>query len=81
MAPVLAEVIKQGVDEKVYTTEYPLESMEILLASSSVLFDKGLFHWSEEENEQKARAFINAMELMIGAEKGCFDGILQLINQ
>lgn len=80
MAPVLAEVVKQGVDDKIFSTEYPLESVEVLLASSSILFDKEMFHWTEEESKRKARAFVSAIERILGAEKGCFDDILQLIN-
>lgn len=81
MAPVLAQVIREGVEEGIFSTEYPLESVEILLSSSSVLFDKGMFRWSDEEGRRKAQAFLNAMERIIGAEKGCFDGIMQFIHR
>lgn len=80
MAPVLTKVVKQGIEEKIFSTKYPLESIEILLSSSSILFDEGIFHWSKEERLQKARAFIDTTEKVLGAKKGCFDKFLQIIS-
>lgn len=80
MAPVLTKVVKQGIEEKIFSTKYPLESIEILLSSSSILFDEGIFYWSKEERLQKARAFIDTTEKVLGAKKGCFDKFLQIIS-
>ena len=40
LSPVLAEVIQQGVEEGVFQTDYPQETVEFLLASAQVIFDE-----------------------------------------
>ncbi|PED05696.1 TetR/AcrR family transcriptional regulator [Bacillus pseudomycoides] len=79
LTPVLTEVIKQGVDEKIFVTAYPRETMEFLIASAQVIFDEGLFQWQPHEAMQRAKAFINMMETTLGAEKGTFDYMLDIL--
>lgn len=79
VTPVLTEVIQQGINEKVFLTDYPQETMEFLLAAAQVIFDEGLFEWKQEEAMQRAKAFIVMMELSLGARKGSFDYILDML--
>lgn len=80
LSPVLAEVVAQGVKEKVFNTPFPRESVEFLFTSSQFLFDEGLFHWQPHEILQKAKAFICIMEQVLDAEKGSFDYIFQMLT-
>lgn len=79
LAPVLTDVIEQGINEKIFMTAYPQETMEFLLASAQVIFDEGLFHWQPHEAMQRAKAFISIMETTLEAEKGSFDYILDIL--
>jgi AcrR family transcriptional regulator len=79
LTPVLTDVIKQGIKEKVFVTDYPQETIEFLLASAQVIFDEGLFQWKPHEAMQKAKAFVNIMETTLGAKKGSFDYILNML--
>ncbi|MDQ0174259.1 TetR/AcrR family transcriptional regulator [Bacillus chungangensis] len=81
LSPILAEVVEQGVNKKVFQTPFPRESVEFLLTSSQFLFDEGLFHWQPHEILQKAKAFIYIMEQILGAEKGSFDYIFRLLTE
>lgn len=80
LAPVLAEVVMEGIREGIVSTEYPLESTQILLASSSVLFDEGLFIWSDEEKVRMGKAFLQTMEQILGTKPGTFDNIMKIIT-
>lgn len=80
LTPVLTEVIEQGINEKIFVTAYPRETIEFLIASAQVIFDEGLFQWQPHEAMQKAKAFINMMETTLGAEKGTFDYILAILT-
>lgn len=80
MAPVLAQVVEQGVEEKVMTTDYPQEIIEFLLASGQLMFDQGLFHWDTEEAERRGKAFIGMMEAALGAQKGSFDEMIKVLT-
>jgi AcrR family transcriptional regulator len=79
LTPVLTRVIEQGIREKVMATEYPGETVEFLFASAQIVFDEGLFHWEAEQALRKAQAFIGIMESALGAEKGSFDEMIELL--
>lgn len=79
LTPILTEVIKQGIDEKVMAVDYPQETMEFLLASAQIIFDEGLFHWGTDEAAKKVNAFIHIMEVTLGAKKGSFDNIVNIL--
>lgn len=80
LSPVLAEVVKRGVDEGVFDTKYPLESVEFLMAAAEFIFDIGICSWSQAELEKKAKAFINTVERVLGAKSGSFDGIIGVFS-
>jgi AcrR family transcriptional regulator len=72
IAPVMAEVIKQGVSEGVYRTPYPLETVEFLLASNQFFFDDAVFQWKPEELATRVKACVRIIELSLGAAEGSF---------
>lgn len=71
-APVIAEIIKQGIAEKYFKTDYPLEVTEFLLIGMSFLFDRSIFTWSKEEFITRINALQDLMEATLRTEKGCF---------
>ncbi len=80
LSPVLAEVVKQGIEVGVFETEYPLEAVEFLMAAAEFVFDIGLWSWNQEELEKKASAFINMVERVLGAKSGSFEGIMGVFS-
>ncbi len=80
IAPVLAEVIKQGISEGSYSTPYPLEAVEFLLSVSNFLFDTALFDYTHEEINKKAESFVYFAEKILGAEKGSLDYFLNILK-
>jgi len=79
LTPVLTQVIEQGIRENVMATDYPHETMEFLLVSAQIIFDEGLFHWDTDKAVKKAKAFISIMEATLGAEKGSFDEMMNIL--
>lgn len=80
-APILAKVVQEGIDEGVFHTDYPLETVEFLMAANQFIFDAGIFQWKEEEIKVRMAAFIHIMEVVLGAEKGSFSYIEGLIAE
>lgn len=80
LAPILAEVVKQGNEENIFHTEYPKEVMEFLILSGQKLFDYSMFQWSQEELTVKINAFISTMEILLGAEKGSFSCMREILT-
>ncbi len=79
LSPILAEVVRQGIGENLFETGYPQETIEILIASGQIQYDPAVFQWTPEEQEKKIKAFISSAEILLGAEKGsfeCMDDIL-----
>ncbi|MCL6591796.1 MAG: TetR/AcrR family transcriptional regulator [Firmicutes bacterium] len=72
-APVLSKIIRQGVEEKLFQTEYPLELAEFLLVGMNFLLDLSIFNWSQEELKTRIHALTDILETTLRAEKGSFE--------
>ena len=81
LSPVLAEVVEQGVAAGVFHTEYPRETIHILLVSGQMLFDEKLFDRPPEQTASLLTAFIASIELLLGAEKGSFGFMLHILTR
>ncbi|HDR7163395.1 TPA: TetR/AcrR family transcriptional regulator [Bacillus cereus] len=79
LSPVLTEVLEQGIEEGIFSTPYPQETIELLLSSAQVIFDDGLFQWKPEEMMRRAKAYIKMMEVSVGAEEGSFDYMIEVL--
>ncbi|MCL1995982.1 MAG: TetR/AcrR family transcriptional regulator [Defluviitaleaceae bacterium] len=79
IAPILSQVVEQGVCEGVMAVEYPYETVELLLASAVVIFDGGLFPNEKEILTKKAFAFVSMAEAALGTKKGDLSEIVKLI--
>ncbi|MCC0700249.1 TetR/AcrR family transcriptional regulator [Clostridioides sp. ZZV15-6383] len=77
--PILAEVVEEGVREGIFNTKYPKETIEFLIASSECIFDESMFSWNKDEMLQKTKAFVHIMEITLGADKGSFDFVHDMI--
>jgi AcrR family transcriptional regulator len=74
LSPCLGQVVEEGIQAGVFSTPFPKESIQILLAAALVLFDDDFFQWTKKEAAVKAAAFINVMERAVGAKTGSFSG-------
>ncbi|EDZ50810.1 MULTISPECIES: TetR/AcrR family transcriptional regulator [Bacillus] len=79
LSPVLTEVLEQGIEEGIFSTAYPQETIELLLSSAQVIFDDGLFQWKPEEMMRRAKAYIKMMEVSVGAKEGSFDYMIEVL--
>ncbi|AEA16066.1 MULTISPECIES: TetR/AcrR family transcriptional regulator [Bacillus] len=79
LSPVLTEVLEQGIEEGIFSTPYPQETIELLLSSAQVIFDDGLFQWKPEEMINRAKAYIKMMEASVGAKEGYFDYMMEVL--
>jgi AcrR family transcriptional regulator len=72
VAPIITEVVEQGIRAGVYQTLFPLETVEILLVAGQFIFDEGIFQWTPEEMAARMTAFIHITETVLGAKPGSF---------
>ena len=81
LSPCLGKVVSEGIEAGIFSTPFPNESAEILLSAALVLFDDDYFQWTKEEIAAKTKAFIIAMERVIGAESGSFSEFAKVFNK
>ncbi|MBG0962366.1 TetR/AcrR family transcriptional regulator [Bacillus sp. SRB1LM] len=79
LSPVLIEILEQGIEEGIFSTSYPQETLELLLSSAQVIFDDGLFQWKPEEMMRRVKAYIKMMEASVGAKEGSFDYMMEVL--
>lgn len=72
-SPVLAKIICQGIEERLFQTDYPLELAEFLMVGMNFLFDPSIFAWSREELMTRMNALADIFETTLRAGKGSFD--------
>ena len=71
-APLYAELIRQGCQEGVFKTDFPLESAEFIFAGVQFLTDTGIYPWSHDDLERRIKAFPRIIEQLLQAEPGSF---------
>lgn len=79
ITPVLTEVVQQGINQGIFKTEYPQEVMEFLVVAGQTMFGTKVFQWTQEEKFQKIMSFISIMEILLGAEKGSFNRMVEVL--
>ena len=76
LTPIAAGIIKDGIQEGCFSTDYPEEAAEMLLIYSSVVFDD-MNEITEAERESKVAGFVFNMERLLGVKSG---GLAEIIN-
>ncbi|MHA7964875.1 TetR/AcrR family transcriptional regulator [Paenibacillus sp. CAU 1782] len=70
VTPVLAEIIREGIEQGVYHTPYPHECMEMVVVYANVIFDDDMIEMTGEERASRIQAFIFNVERLLGTESG-----------
>lgn len=79
-APIYAELIRRGVEEKLFATDHPLESAEFILAAIQFLTDMGIYPWTGEQLTRRALALPALVEAQLRAPAGSFRFLLELLS-
>lgn len=70
LSPIIAKIVEQGVDERVFNVENILETVQFLFVGSQFIFDDGLFTWNPEEWLSRRKVMQDILEKGLGAKKG-----------
>lgn len=68
--PIVSEIIKEGVDNKEFNTDYPLEMAEIALVTAMFLMDPSLFTCTKDAYIRRLENLEIVLENGLGVEKG-----------
>lgn len=80
VTPILAQLIKDGIEEGLFNTPFPYECIEMLMIYSNTIFDGDMIEMTEEEKLFRVRAFIYNAERLLGAETGSLISIMDVFE-
>ena len=69
LVPLFVKIIEDGISQNLMKTEYPVETMEMLLLYANTVFDESI-EYTEEEKQRKVMAFIGNAETLLHMERG-----------
>jgi AcrR family transcriptional regulator len=79
--PILAKIVREGVQQGVFDTPYPEEAVEAILSYSNSAFDANrIVLFNTYALREKTKSFIWLMERLLGAKKGSLNGISRMFN-
>ncbi|ULQ59508.1 TetR/AcrR family transcriptional regulator [Brucepastera parasyntrophica] len=81
LSPLLTLIIKQGIAENIFHTDYPAEVAEISMLASNFLLDEVLFPCSGKKNIRRLLAIQNMLELSLDVKPGSFSFMKAKRNQ
>ena len=67
--PIFIKIINDGIAQGIMMTEYPEDTIEMLLTYSNTVFDDAI-EYSEEEKMKKVLSFIGNTEILLHMKKG-----------
>ncbi|MEN1760278.1 TetR/AcrR family transcriptional regulator [Anoxynatronum sibiricum] len=72
LAPILADVIQEGIDQQIWRCSQPLQCMQIFLAAALSLTDEGIFEMDADSQMLIMTALIGTLEKMLGVRENEF---------
>jgi len=77
LAPILEKIVEEGIQKKIWSCKYPLQYMQIILVSSLVLTDEGIFDMNEDSQFKIITALISLLEKMLNMPEGYFISLFE----
>jgi len=67
---ILADIIREGIEQGLFNTLYPYECMEMIVAYTNTVFDDDMVHLTDEERTSRIVALVFNVERLLGVENG-----------
>jgi hypothetical protein len=80
ITPILTGIIREGIEQGLFSTPFPYECMEMVVAYMNTVFDDEMVNVTDEERASRIQAFIFNVERLFGAESGSLMCIMQMFG-
>jgi AcrR family transcriptional regulator len=80
VTPILAGIIREGIEQGLFSTPYPHECMEMIVAYTNTVFDDDMVKMTNEERASRIQAFVFNAERLLGAESGSLMYVMKMIG-
>ncbi|HKL78856.1 MAG TPA: TetR/AcrR family transcriptional regulator [Mobilitalea sp.] len=81
LTPIMTDIVKEGIAAGDFTTPFPTQTIQIMLAASMTLTDEGIFSFTQEEQYILMQVIVHSFETLLGAEKGSFEYGLHALTE
>jgi hypothetical protein len=72
VTPILAGIIREGIEQGMFSTPFPYECMEMVVTYTNTIFDDDMIKMTNEERTSRIQAFVFNVERLLGAKSGSF---------
>jgi AcrR family transcriptional regulator len=80
VTPILTGIIREGIEQGLFSTPYPHECMEMIVAYTNTVFDDDMVKMTNEERASRIQAFVFNAERLLGAESGSLMYVMKMIG-
>ncbi len=80
VTPILADIIRDGIEQGIFTTPFPYECMEMIVAYTSTVFDDDMVELTGDELFSRIQALTYNLERLLGAESGSLTYLMQFLK-
>ncbi|MEC0370087.1 TetR/AcrR family transcriptional regulator [Paenibacillus chibensis] len=80
ITPILAEMIREGVQQGVFDTPFPYECMEMIMIYANTVFDDDYVGMTSEELAARMHALVFNVERMLGVKSGGLMHIMKIFD-
>ncbi|WP_338752665.1 TetR/AcrR family transcriptional regulator [Bacillus sp. FJAT-52991] len=78
--PILTGIIREGIEQGLFSTPYPYECMEMVVAYTNTVFDGDMVNMTNEERASRIKAFIFNVERLLGVESGSLMYMMKMFD-
>ena len=80
VTPILTGIIREGIEQGLFSTPFPYGCMEMIVAYMNTVFDDDMVKMTNEERASCIQAFIFNAERLLGAESGSLMCVMQMFG-
>ena len=78
--PILTEIIREGIEQGLFSTPFPYECMEMVVIYANTVFDDDMVPMTNEKRVSRMLAFVCNVERLLGAESGSLMDVMQMFG-
>jgi len=79
--PILTGIIREGIAQRMFSTPYPYECMEMVVIYANTVFDDDMVAMTHEKRMTRIVALICNIERLLGAENGSLMEAMKIFDQ
>lgn len=80
VTPILTGIIREGIEQGLFSTPFPYECMEMVVTYANTVFDDDMVQMTNEERASRMQAFVFNAERLLGAQSGSLMHVMQMFG-